>query len=129
MKKGVILTGHGIFAKGLASSIKMVAGDFDNLRVCDFEEKDTYESLDKKILEAYESLKSYENVIILTDLLGATPFYRANICLRDKDNVHFFSGANFEMVYQALSLLDDDLDSYLEKLTSYAKDSIVYYGK
>ena len=37
---GVILTSHGNFASGLYSTIKMIAGEFENIRIVEFHEGD-----------------------------------------------------------------------------------------
>ena len=38
MKNGVILTGHGQIASGIYSSVKMIAGEFENISICEFKE-------------------------------------------------------------------------------------------
>ena len=42
---GLILSGHGNFASGLHTSLKLIAGDHSNVEYVDFEEIDSTETL------------------------------------------------------------------------------------
>lgn len=124
---GVILASHGNFASGLYSTVKMIAGEFENVIIVEFKENDTLESVDQRINEAYKKLKSYENILVLTDLAGGTPFNRAVMALGDKENVRILAGMNFAMVYQALSSDEVNLESFKEEVLLTARDSIVSF--
>lgn len=123
----VILTTHGSFASGLYTTVKMIAGEFDNIEIVEFKDGDTPESVDQRILQGYEKLKDCKNVLVLADLAGGTPFNRAVMNLSDKENVRILSGVNFAMLYQALSSDQDDLCSYEEEVISISKESIVSF--
>lgn len=124
MKNGVILTGHGQIASGIYSSVKMIAGEFENIRICEFKEGENYERLDEQLEKAYEELKSYENIVVLVDIGGGTPFNRSVISLSKYDNVEFVSGVNFEMLYYALTSEICDFDLYLKDIMEHAKASV-----
>lgn len=124
MKNGVILTGHGQIASGIYSSVKMIAGEFENIRICEFKEGENYEKLDEKLEKAYEDLKSYENIIVLADIGGGTPFNRAVLSLSKYDKIGFVSGVNFEMLYYALTSEIADLDLYIKDIMDHAKASV-----
>ena len=124
MKNGVILTGHGQIASGIYSSIKMIAGEFENIRICEFKEGENYEKLDEQLEKAYEDLKSYENIIVLADIGGGTPFNRSVISLSKYDNVEFVSGVNFEMLYYALTSEISDFDLYIKDIMDHARASV-----
>lgn len=124
MKNAVILTGHGQIASGIYSSVKMIAGEFENIRICEFKEGENYEKLDEKLEKAYEDLKSYENIVVLADIGGGTPFNRAVFTLSKYDKVGFISGVNFEMLYYALTSEIADLDLYIKDIMDHAKASV-----
>lgn len=124
MKNGVILTGHGQIASGIYSSVKMIAGEFENIRICEFKEGENYEKLDEQLEKAYEDLKSYENIIVLADIGGGTPFNRSVISLSKYDNVEFVSGVNFEMLYYALTSEISDFDLYIKDIMDHARASV-----
>ncbi len=124
MKNAVILTGHGQIASGIYSSVKMIAGEFENIRICEFKEGENYEKLDEKLEKAYEDLKAYDNIVVLADIGGGTPFNRAVLSLSKYDKISFVSGVNFEMLYYALTSEIADLDLYIKDIMDHAKASV-----
>ena len=53
MSNGIILTSHGNLASGVYSSVRMIAGDFSNVKICELHKGENFENLDKDLLEAY----------------------------------------------------------------------------
>lgn len=123
---GVILASHGSFASGLYSTVKMIAGEFENIKVVEFHEGDSLEDLDHKLVDAYDNL-DYTNVVVLTDLAGGTPFNRSVMSLSDKENIGFLAGANFAMLYQALSSEANDINEYIEEVLETSRQSITKF--
>lgn len=124
--KGIILTSHGTYASGLYQTVKMIAGEFPNIKIVEFHEGDNLENFDQKLIEAYNDL-TYKDIVVITDLAGGTPFNRSVMSLADKSNVAFLSGANFAMVYQALSSEIEDLSEFVEDVLETAKSSITKF--
>ena len=127
MSNGIILTSHGNLASGVYSSVKMIAGDFSNIRICELHNGENFDNLDKKLLKAYDELNSYDNILILCDMAGGTPFNRAVLTLSKKKNVSFICGLNFEMLYQALTLDIKDKDHLVGEILRTSKRSITEY--
>lgn len=123
----VIIATHQVFASGVYKTINMIAGKFDNVEIVEFLENDTYETIDKKYDEAYEKLKSYKNIVVLTDILGGTPFNRAVMKFSESENVDIISGLNFAMLYEAITNETEDINSYVEQIIDTAKNSIEVY--
>lgn len=124
--KGIILTTHGDFATGLYSTVKMIAGEFENIRIVEFHDGDDLDEFDKRLEEAYNRL-SYDDVVVLTDLAGGTPFNRSVMTLSSKGNVEFLAGVNFAMLYQALSSEIEDRKEFIEDVMDVAKESVTSY--
>lgn len=127
MSNGIILTSHGNLASGVYSSVKMIAGDFSNIRICELHKGENFDNLDKKLLKAYDELNSYDNILILCDMAGGTPFNRAVLSLSKKKNVSFICGLNFEMLYQALTLDIKDEDRLIQEIIRTSRRSITEY--
>lgn len=127
MSNGIILTSHGNLASGVYSSVKMIAGDFSNVRICELHKGENFDNLDKKLLKAYDELNSYDNILILCDMAGGTPFNRAVLTLSKKKNVSFICGLNFEMLYQALTLDVKDKDDLIQEIIRTSRRSITEY--
>lgn len=124
--KGIILTSHGTYASGLYQTVKMIAGEFPNIKIVEFHEGDNLENFDQKLIDAYNDL-TYKDIVVITDLAGGTPFNRSVMSLADKSNVAFLSGANFAMVYQALSSEIEDLSEFVEDVLETGKSSITKF--
>lgn len=127
MSNGIILTSHGNLASGVYSSVKMIAGDFSNVRICELHKGENFDNLDKRLLKAYDDLNSYDNILILCDMAGGTPFNRAVLTLSKKKNVSFICGLNFEMLYQALTLDIKDKDDLIQEIIRTSRRSITEY--
>ena len=51
---GIIVTGHGSFASGITSGLKLLAGQPQNYEAVDFLPEDSVESMAEKLSEAVE---------------------------------------------------------------------------
>lgn len=121
---GIILVGHGYFASGLASSIKLIAGEQENFIPIDFVQELTMEMLDEEIKNAFNELKDCKNVIIFTDILGGTPFKTAAKYVNDK--VKLIASSNLPMVIEASLSRDlhDDLNKFIQEIINSSKEQI-----
>ena len=93
---GIILTGHGNFASGLSSSLSLIAGIPENYRSVDFLPEDSVDILTDKIKSAIKELDNCEEILILTDLVGGSP-YNVSVKLRldgNLEKIQVISGVN-----------------------------------
>lgn len=128
MANAVIAVSHANLASGVYSAIKMIAGEFDNIRIEEFKDNDSLEAFDKKLQTAYDELKEkYNNIFVLADLAGGTPFNRAVMTLGEKENVRVIGGLNFASLYTAINSDGDDIDDTLADIIKTAKDSIIAF--
>lgn len=70
---GIIVTGHGHFPSGLLSAVSLVAGAPENTVGVDFEDGLGTADLKGAMARAMEELEG-EELLILADLVGGTPF-------------------------------------------------------
>lgn len=128
MTNAVIAISHASLASGVYSAIKMIAGEFDNLRIEEFKDNDSLEAFDKKLETAFDELnEKYKNIFVLADLAGGTPFNRAVMTLGENENVRVIGGLNFASLYTAINSDGDDIDETLEDIIETAKDSIISF--
>lgn len=78
---GIIVTGHGTFADGLTSGIKLLMGEQEAYQAVNFSPEDSIEILTGNLTKALDALKDCEGVLMLTDLAGGSPF---NVSVRLK---------------------------------------------
>ena len=124
---GLIVTGHGNFASGLRSSLKLIAGEKENMCFVDFEEKDSVEDLAVKLSSAIDSLSNVDGILFLCDLTGGSPFKTSvELSVKSDKQMEVIGGANLPMVIE-LSMAKEFVDS-LDALTNMAlstgKDSV-----
>lgn len=125
---GVILTAHGTYAEGLYSGLKLITGGAENIRLVNFVEGDGFEDIDGKLQKAIDELKTYDGLLILTDLAGGTPFNRSVMLTENLENAFVFAGMNFQMAYTAANA-EDGLDSIESLVLEEAKNGIVSFSK
>ncbi|HEM5357468.1 TPA: PTS sugar transporter subunit IIA [Streptococcus suis] len=121
----VIVVAHGQFASGILTSLKLIAGEVENIEAIDFSEGMSAQELKARIKSA---ILGEREVLILTDLLGGTPFkVSVELATEQKEqNVVVLSGLNLAMILEAnFSRLTDDLEQLVGKLITTSKDGII----
>lgn len=123
---GIILTGHGNFATGVLSSLKLIAGEQENLIGVDFREGDSTEVLEENLNCAISNLNTDE-ILVLSDLAGGSPF-KVSVLLSQKlenKNIRVLAGTNLGMLLE-VSLCRDGMtaDDLLEFAINSGNNSI-----
>ena len=121
----VILCGHGNFASGIYSSIKLIAGEQENFEIVDFTEDISTEELNEKISNAVENLR--KPIAILTDLVGGSPFHQAALIAAQTSNVQVVGGLNLPMALTACFYRRMPLEKFIEKVVADGKVGIEKY--
>lgn len=128
---GLIISGHGHFATGLHSSLKLIAGEATNTQFIDFEEEDSTETLKEKYVQALSNLDTCDEVLALTDLAGGSPFKTlVELSTEHSKRIEVIGGSNLPMILE-ISMIKDifsDLDSLSESALTTGKDSIVKFA-
>ena len=71
---GVLLISHGLLCRGLADSVSMVAGNIEQSECISLKPGQDPGEFKEKVRQAVEELDTGMGVLVLTDLLGGTPF-------------------------------------------------------
>ena len=124
---GVLVTAHGKFSEGLVDGLSLITGSQENVIPVNFLESDGIEGIDKKLHQALDKLKSYKNIIILTDLAGGTPFNRAVMITSELENSRVLAGVDFQMLYTAVFDGTEEIDLLVENILSEGKNGIRVY--
>lgn len=114
---GIIVTGHGHFATGLGSSLKLIAGEQSNVAFVDFVAEDSTDQLREKISQARNELRDCDGVLVLCDLVGGSPFQNAVLLSSEDTKMKVVGGTNLAMLVE-LALWKET--KTLEELTSLA---------
>ncbi|MBS4538113.1 PTS sugar transporter subunit IIA [Clostridium sp. D2Q-11] len=113
---GVIIAGHGNFASGIESVIKLIVGEQENIRIVDFLEQHSTEDLKRNILENINELNC-NSYLIFTDIPGGSPFKASVEVSMDNENIEVISGTNVPMI---MEILFDRDNEEVEKLKQRA---------
>ena len=128
---GILVTGHGHFATGLGSSLKLITGLTENIELVDFEEGHSIEVLADNLNKALDNLKECDGVLVLSDLAGGSPFKTAVECkyARPDQAVEVIAGSNLPMLIEGATMMDgyDSPLELAEELIPTGKDYIIRF--
>ncbi|MGV2644218.1 PTS sugar transporter, partial [Clostridium perfringens] len=123
---GVLVATHGEMAKGLFDAIDMICGTQEKFSIVSLERGQDTESFGEELGEKINELNSDEGVVVLVDLLGATPMNQSALNLYKSDKVEVITGVNLPMVITAAMERDcfSDIKELVEKIKNDGKDSV-----
>ncbi|KUO77078.1 MAG: hypothetical protein APF77_23585 [Clostridia bacterium BRH_c25] len=126
---GIIITGHGEFASGLTNALKLLTGDQDNIIGVNFKPQESESDLQVHLKEALQKLGKCEQIFILCDILGGSPFKNAFTLFYDKENIRILYGVNLgmavELSIRAMSETGPtDMDAISEELIAIGQQQI-----
>jgi PTS system mannose-specific IIB component len=99
---GIILASHGEFAKGILQSGTIIFGEQENVQAVTLMPSEGPDDFKAKMKDAIASFDSQDEVLILVDLWGGTPFNQANGLFEEhKAKWAIVAGMNLPMVIEA----------------------------
>ena len=99
---GILLATHGDFAEGIKMSGSMLFGDQPNAAAVTLQPSDGPDDLRKRMEEAIATFDDPEQVLILVDLWGGTPFNQSNnLIAGHEDTWAIVAGLNLPMLIDA----------------------------
>ena len=100
---GIVLASHGDFATGIKMSAEMIFGQQEKVAAITLQPSQGPDDIRKQMEEAIASFQT-EQVLILCDLYGGTPFNQANGLIHGHEtNWAIVAGMNLPMVIEALA--------------------------
>lgn len=123
---GILVLTHGKLAEGLSDALRMIVGEvqlFDAHGLIPGEDLDAYAQI---VREKVEDLVTENGVLVLTDIVGGTPFNQATKLLGDY-KISIVTGVNLGMLLSAHLNRQGltDLKELAETAIEEAKDSIM----
>jgi PTS system N-acetylgalactosamine-specific IIA component len=123
---GIIVTGHGNIATGINSSIKLIAGEQDDFLCIDFTAHMSAEDFRDDLEDAIESLSYCDNILLLADLQGGTPFKSAlELCVTN-DRLALIGGINLPLVLESCFSREfaDNFNDFVKQIELAGKNSL-----
>ena len=128
---GLVVTGHGLFAEGMHSSAKVIAGENEHIKYVCFEDGRGLEELAAKLNAAYNELADTDGIVVLSDLPGGSPFKTAVECSMEHPDkqIVVLSGTNLPMIITASTMLsfESDPQALANELIFEGKDNVVRF--
>lgn len=110
----IIIAAHGTLSDGLVDAAELIMGGTEEILAYNLKQGDDIQEFGSKISTALDNLEADQAAIILTDLVGASPYNQAIMAVDSltedaQANCFVLSGVNLPMVLEALILRDEDL--------------------
>ena len=123
---GVIVATHGEMANGIFDAVEMICGEQEKFEVVSLQRGQDAESLGEDLVSKIEKMNDGDGVVILVDLLGATPMNQSALNLFKYDSVEVLTGVNLPMVITATMERDcfDNIKELVDKIKSDGKESV-----
>lgn len=127
---GFIIIGHNEFGKGLYNACSMIAGEKNNTVTVDFLPGDDIDILDGKINNALSELICCDEILVLADLAGGSPYNRSLVLsVENTDkNIHVVGGINLPLLIEAFCQRDmgKSAEEIVKDIMNLRCDSIIY---
>lgn len=118
MSRQYIIASHTHFAEGIFESVKLLAGDRDDVRVLNafVDGNDDVEAASRSLVE---SMPDDVDVVVLTDLMGGSVNNEFTKLMLARPNVYLVTNMNLPLLLTLfLSDEDEDTESLLRQLVS-----------
>lgn len=101
----ILLISHGNFADGILHAAELIIGSSDGIQILDLQREDPIDELRNRIDSALKILYSNsDGVLILVDLLGASPFNQAATVNPDLfPSIEVVTGLNLPMLLEVIT--------------------------
>jgi PTS system N-acetylgalactosamine-specific IIA component len=128
MKK-IIVTGHGLFATGLKSTIKLLAGEHKDIYFVDFAENDLDHDLKRRFEEIIHE-NPHSDILFFCDLLGGTPYKTAATLAFQNDSLEVVAGCNVGSLIEMLFMKENyDLSELAVQIISVSHNATGHFEK
>ncbi|MQS75292.1 PTS sugar transporter subunit IIA [Companilactobacillus halodurans] len=119
----LVVTGHGNYASGIESTIKLLAGGLKNVSFIDFTSDMDEDGLYKKFSQ---EIKDDDAVVFICDLLGGTPFKDAvKLSVASDKDISVTCGCNVGSIMEVglqLSNYKDSSKKLADEIVSISKN-------
>jgi mannose/fructose-specific phosphotransferase system component IIA len=119
-----LIASHGKMASGMLSTVKLLAGEREDIDYLDaYIESD---SISNQIKRYFDQYKEYE-ILVFTDLLAGS--VNREIMRYLNENTHIISGFNLPLLLELLLSDENITPEVIEEKLSMARGQMVYVNK
>lgn len=126
----IILSGHGQISTGVKSATDMIFGAQDNYTAVEFLPGEGKENLSEKFKALLDDFDPTEEVLIIVDVFGGTPYNTASELVYGNSNRDVITGLSLPLVLEALSArLSGNLVEVVAHLKNASPDFVKIFSE
>lgn len=116
----LIIVCHGGLADGLLNAMELIVGPQEGVVAIRLDEQDPIDQLETRIETAVQTRLAGQEVLILVDLFGASPFNVSSRVANRNPGVEVITGANLPMLVETVLQRES---ASLKELTAIAQEA------
>ena len=118
---GIVIGTHGTFSDGLKDSAEVIMGAVNNIETVNLKAGEDVQDLGAKLQEAIKTVDKGKGVIVLVDLVSASPYNQSVIAISQFDkelqkSVYVIGGVNLPMLLETIN--HQMLDTPVEEIAA-----------
>ncbi|MEO1770033.1 PTS sugar transporter subunit IIA [Candidatus Enterococcus ferrettii] len=128
---GIVIATHGKLSDGLKDSAEVIIGATNNIATVNLNQGDDVQALGTKIKEAINEVNQGEGVIVLVDLVSASPYNQSVLTVNDLESelqeaVYIVGGVNLPMLLETINhqILGTPVEQAAQAVISQGSDSL-----
>lgn len=128
---GIVIATHGKLSDGLKDAAEVIVGVMNNIATVNLNSGDDVQELGKKIEAAVKEVDQKDGVIILTDLVSASPYNQSLLITNGLDpelqaNVYVIGGVNLPMLLETINhqILSTPVEQAAPAIMAQGADSL-----
>ncbi|MDT2757379.1 PTS sugar transporter subunit IIA [Enterococcus asini] len=128
---GIVIATHGKLSDGFKDAAEVVVGQTENIATVNLNPGDSVDLLGEQIATAIGEVSQGEGVIVLTDLLSASPYNQSVLAISGlsealAQQVYVVSGVSFPMLLEAINaqLIGTEIADAVELIMEQGKNGI-----
>lgn len=128
---GIVIATHGKLSDGLKDAAEVIIGETNNIVTVNLNAGDDVQDLGGKIENAINEVNQDAGVIVLTDLVSASPYNQAVLITNGLDSevqekVYVIGGVNLPMLLETINhqILSTPVEEIAEAVVAQGTDSL-----
>lgn len=118
---GIVIGTHGTFSDGLKDSAEVIMGAVNNIETVNLKAGEDVQDLGAKLQEAIKTVDKGKGVVVLVDLVSASPYNQSVIAISQVDkelqkSVYVIGGVNLPMLLETIN--HQMLDTPVEEIAA-----------
>lgn len=131
---GIVIATHGTLSDGLKDAAEVIMGSTNNIATVNLNPGDDVQELGGKIEAAIKEVDNGEGVVVLTDLVSASPYNQSVLIINGLEaalqaNVYIIGGVNLPMLLETINhqLLSTPIEEVAPAVTAQGADSLAIW--